>query len=84
MKKVLYFTASWCQPCKRVRPIVEELIAENAGEFIIIDADENIELVRRYQLQSVPTFILIEDEIEVNRVTGAKTKEELLEFFNTK
>ena len=83
MKTIFYFTADWCSPCKKVKPIVEELNKENLGTmFYIIDVDIEIEMAKRFEIQSVPTFILIKDGVESNRVTGAKTREELLEFTN--
>ena len=80
MKQALYFTASWCQPCKRVRPIVEDMIINNFGNFIIYDVDENTALAKQYELKSVPTFILLKDGKEIARITGAKTREQLEEF----
>jgi thioredoxin 1 len=76
MKHMLYFTADWCNPCKKVRPIVEELKREEAISVIYVDVDDNIELCETYEIKSIPTFLILEDGIEVNRMTGAKTKEE--------
>lgn len=79
MKHVLYFTADWCNPCKKVRPVVDEINREYSNaKFITIDADIELELVEKFGIRSVPTFILIDDGKEVSRTTGAKTKEELL------
>jgi thioredoxin-like negative regulator of GroEL len=83
MKNVFYFTAEWCGPCKKTRPIVEEMKREGF-EFQIIDADYEQLLVKRFEIKSVPTFILFENEKEVNRMTGAKTREELQTFINGK
>jgi thioredoxin 1 len=83
MKSVLYFTADWCNPCKKVKPIVEELNREQIiAKFFIIDADIENEMVNDFGVKSVPTFVLIRDNKEVSRTTGAKTKEELLSFIN--
>lgn len=83
MKSVLYFTADWCNPCKKVRPIVEELNREQIiAKFFMIDADIENEMVSDFEVKSVPTFVLIRDNKEVSRTTGAKTKEELLSFIN--
>lgn len=83
MKSVLYFTADWCNPCKKVKPIVEELNREQIiAKFFIIDADIESEMVSDFEVKSVPTFVLIRDNKEVSRTTGAKTKEELLSFIN--
>ena len=81
MKSVLYFTADWCQPCKKVKPIVEELNREYApGMFQMIDVDIEKEMAKSFELRSVPTFILFENGNEINRLIGAQTKQSLLEF----
>jgi thioredoxin 1 len=79
MKVVFYFTAEWCGPCKQTRPIVEEMKREGF-EFQIIDADYEQLLLSRLKVKSVPTFILFKDEKEIKRITGAQTKQSLLEF----
>jgi len=81
MKHVLYFTADWCNPCKKVRPIVEELNLDSAVKFQIIDVDISIELCKAYEIKLIPTFVLVEDGIETKRMTEAKTKQELLDFY---
>lgn len=83
MKNVFYFTAEWCGPCKKTRPIVEEMKREGF-EFQIIDADYEQLLVKRFEIKSIPTFILFENEKEIDRTTGAKTREELQSFINGK
>ena len=83
MKNVFYFTADWCGPCKKTRPVVEAMKREGF-EFQMIDADYEQSLVERFKVSSIPTFILLEDGRELSRVTGAKTKEELENFINEK
>lgn len=81
MKTVYYFTADWCQPCKKTRPIVEELNREQTtAGFQIIDVDDNPELVKTFGIQSVPTFILFDDGIEKKRLIGSQTREQLEEL----
>jgi thioredoxin 1 len=83
MKTVFYFTADWCNPCKKVKPIVEELNREQGyARFQIIDADIEAELVKRFEVRSIPTFILIEEGSEIKRITGAQTRESLIGFIN--
>lgn len=83
MKTVYYFTADWCQPCKRTRPIVEEMNREQSiAGFQIIDVDDNSDLVKNFGIKSVPTFILFDDGIEKNRLVGGQTREQLEEFIN--
>ena len=81
MKNVFYFTADWCGPCKKVRPIVEELIRDGYS-FQIIDVDSEKELVQKFEISSVPTFILFKNEKSVKRISGAQTKTQLEDFIN--
>lgn len=81
MSHILYFTADWCGPCKKVRPIVEELNRDQSyAKFQVIDVDSEQELARKFEVKSIPTFIFIRDGIEINRLTGAQTREKLLEM----
>lgn len=73
-----YFTADWCAPCKKTRPLVEEINKDRAIKFQIIDVDSEMDLVRAFEIKSVPTFIVIKDGEIVNRATGAKTQDELI------
>ena len=81
MKSILYFTADWCQPCKKVKPSVEDLNREHfPGIFQIIDVDIETDMVETFKISAVPTFILFDDGRESNRVTGVQSKQSLLEF----
>ena len=82
MSHVLYFTAEWCNPCQRTRPVAEDLIRDGLVDFVFVDADTEIELLQHFGIKSVPTYILIQDGIEVKRMNGAKTRQEFLDFVN--
>jgi thioredoxin 1 len=82
MSHVLYFTAEWCNPCQRTRPVAEELKRDGLIDFIFVDADSEIELLEEFGIRSVPTYILIEDGKEIKRMNGAKTREEFLRFID--
>lgn len=82
MSHVLYFTAEWCNPCQRTRPIAEELKRDGLIDFVFVDADSEIELLEQFGIKSVPTYILLEDGKEVKRMNGAKTREEFLNFID--
>ena len=78
MRHILYFTADWCNPCKKVKPIVEELNRESADvKFQVIDADLELELVKSFEVRSVPTFIVLEDGVEIKRTSGSQTRQQL-------
>jgi thiol-disulfide isomerase/thioredoxin len=79
---VLYFTADWCNPCQRTRPVADELKRDGLVDFIFVDADTEIKLLEEFGIRSVPTYVLIEDGKEVKRMNGAKTRQEFLDFVN--
>lgn len=82
MSHVLYFTAEWCNPCQRTRPIAEELKRDGLIDFVFVDADSEIELLEKFGIRSIPTYILLEDGREVKRMNGAKTRQEFLDFID--
>ena len=82
MKHVLYFTADWCNPCQRTRPITDELKREGLVDFLYVDVDTELKLAEKFGIKSIPTYILIEDGKEIKRMNGAKTRQEFLDFVN--
>ena len=82
MRHVLYFTADWCNPCQRTRPITDELKREGLVNFLYVDVDTELKLAEQFGIKSIPTYILIEDGKEVKRMNGAKTRQEFLDFVN--
>jgi thioredoxin 1 len=82
MKHVLYFTADWCNPCQRTKPVAEELKRDGVIDFQFIDADSEMELIKKFEIKSIPTYILMEDGKETKRMNGAKTRDQFLEFIN--
>lgn len=82
MRHVLYFTADWCNPCQRTRPITDELKREGLVDFLYVDVDTELKLAEQFGIKSIPTYILIEDGKEVRRMNGAKTRQEFLDFIN--
>ena len=70
---LFYFTASWCGPCQRIKPMITELqqgLKSDKIKFYMIDIDENDELCEKCNVTSVPTFILFKDKKEVGQCKG--------------
>ena len=75
------FYADWCNPCKILSPIVEEVAIENPNIKVVkIDVDSNEKLAYEYRTYSIPTLVVIENGVEVNRVVGMVSKSDLLEM----
>lgn len=70
MNKLLVFSASWCGPCKAFKPTLLEL---DQDRLTYIDIDELPEIRKDYEVMSVPTVILVDDDgEELERFTGAQ------------
>ena len=81
MKKLLYFSAEWCSPCKMVGPVMEELKAEGYN-VQKIDVDSNQELSQQFAVRNIPTVILTVDGVDSGRKVGANPKAMYIEMYN--
>lgn len=70
------FWAPWCGPCRVMGPMIEELEKE-MGEvtFAKVNVDENGELAMRFNILSIPTFVVFKGGSEVARFSGAMSKD---------
>lgn len=80
MKKILYFSAAWCGPCKTLGPIMESLSGQINYEKI--DVDNNQDLPIQYGVRNIPTLVLVENGETVGRLVGVQSKEAILNFYN--
>lgn len=73
------FWAEWCQPCKLVAPIVEELAGEYTGKLKVgkLNVDENPEAAGNFGVMSIPTLMIFKNGQPVKTVVGAQGKEVL-------
>ncbi|GIW71271.1 MAG: thioredoxin [Planctomycetota bacterium] len=76
---VVDFTATWCGPCRRLAPIIEELAQEYEGRVKIakFDVDASPETPARYRIMAVPTIMFFKGGKEVDTVQGLVPKETL-------
>ena len=72
------FWASWCDPCRMIGPVMEELGEDYDGRADIckVNVDDEIDLAKRFRVMSIPCVILFKDGKEMNRLVGARDKEE--------
>ncbi|XP_011085782.1 thioredoxin H2 [Sesamum indicum] len=73
---VVDFSATWCGPCKFMEPVFNNLSAKYSDvDFVKIDVDELSDVSREFGVQAMPTFLLLKQGKEVERVVGAKKDE---------
>ena len=72
---LLYFTASWCGPCQKIYPLLNELsdkLSEKYNiDFFKIDIDENEEFSDKCNIRSVPTFYIMNGKTLLSQCSGA-------------
>ena len=73
---VVDFWATWCGPCKKIGPYIEELAEQYAEQAIIgkVDVDDNDELAMRFGVRNIPTILFIKDGQVVDKQIGAAAK----------
>jgi len=72
------FWAPWCGPCRMIGPAIEELASEYEGKAKIckVNVDQAPELARRYKVVSIPCVMVFKDGQDVERLVGARGKED--------
>jgi len=75
--------APWCQPCRVVGPILEELSVENNSvEFVKCNVDDNPELAQRYSIRGIPTIMYFKEGQLIDITVGALLKQSFLNKIN--
>ncbi len=78
------FYADWCQPCKMVAPILEELSEEYKGKINIykVDTEVEMELAGAFGIRSIPSLLFCPKEGQPQMAQGALPKESFLQVIN--
>lgn len=77
------FFADWCGPCQIMGPVVEEMIKENKDQNVKIgklNIDDAQDIASKYNVMSIPTFLVFKNGQVVNRKTGYCDKDELVQL----
>jgi thioredoxin 1 len=81
MKQVLYFSASWCGPCRAIKPMITELQSQLA--ITVIDADADPARCSHWNVRNIPTIMVVKGNQEVGRLVGSTiTKNNILNLYN--
>ena len=80
VRRLVDFFATWCQPCKMMHPILEQVKAVLGDRIRIIkvDVDKYGVTASQYGIQSVPTLMLVKHGEVLWRTSGVVQKSELL------
>lgn len=78
---VIDFSATWCMPCRMLKPILER-VAERCTDvsFYNVDIDENEEIAKRYRIFSVPTLVCFREGKKIDSLVGLNSFEDIVEF----
>jgi len=79
---VLYFTATWCGPCKMFKPTVQAVSAETGISINYIDVDQQRDTAQKYGISSVPTIIVENEGNVVYRNSGVMSKPQLTQVLS--
>ncbi len=81
---IIDFYADWCQPCKIVAPILEELAEEFKGKIDIykVNTEQEVELASAFGIRSIPSMLFCPAEGQPQMAVGALPKETLIQAIN--
>jgi thioredoxin 1 len=79
---VLDFGGAWCQPCKKLEPILDEVANEYAERIVVghCDVAKGPATAKRFGVMSVPTVVLLKGGQEVDRFVGLQGKPKIVEM----
>lgn len=80
MKQFLYFSSTWCVPCKSFSPIMDK-VAMSGIPVQKIDVDMQKDLAKQFNVSGIPTVILVQNGQVLNRFTGAKSEQEIKQIY---
>lgn len=80
-KQLQHFSATWCQPCKKMEPVIAKFLEENPDiEYVKYDADQTPEIFAENNVTGVPAFIVTNGD-KIVRHQGIATAEKFASLF---
>ena len=80
---VIDFFATWCMPCRMLKPILEKIESERKDiKFYELDVQESEEIAMRYRIFSVPTIVCFRNGKKIDNLVGANPYDEVVAFLD--
>ncbi|RCH88122.1 hypothetical protein CU097_009703 [Rhizopus azygosporus] len=71
-KVIVDFTATWCGPCRMVKPIIHKLAEQHTDIlFLVVDVDDRADIASEYGIRAMPTVMFFKDGAKVDDMVGA-------------
>jgi len=81
MDELLHFTATWCQPCKQMEPIIQAFVKANPNiKYTKVDVSSDTDKATEYGITGVPAFIHLKNGKEIQKHKGVMTEQKLATF----
>ena len=78
---VMDFSATWCMPCRMLKPIMERVEAKLVDvKFYNVDIDDSEEIAKRYRIFSVPTLVAFRNGEKVDSLVGLNSFDDIIDF----
>ncbi len=80
---VVDFSATWCMPCRMLKPIMEKVSEQHKDINVYnVDIDESEEIAKRFRIFSVPTIICFKNGEKIDSMVGLNPYDDIVEFIN--
>ena len=80
---VIDFFATWCMPCRMLKPIMERVESKITDvKFYSVDIDESEEIAKRYRIFSVPTLVAFRNGKKIDSMVGLNSNDDIIDFVN--
>ena len=74
------FWATWCGPCRKLVPVIEEIASQFEGKINVfkVNSDDNLEIAKRYSISGLPSLLIFKNGEPVERMAGMMPKSVIL------
>ena len=78
------FWATWCEPCKRIEPVIKELAAHYGDKLVVgkLNIEESPATARRFMVRNMPTFMIFKKGEIAGTQMGAVAKSQMMQFID--